>query len=179
MDRSTPLSVPALGTSRRTLLHGGGLAVLALGGGGLLAACSGESGADPAATAGPDTASPQVDGSPTAEPSASGEESGGETDSGGSGGLTIDAATVPVGGGIILSDAAFVVTQPEAGQFKAFDKICTHQGCPVSEVADAEIVCFCHGSKFSISDGSVVQGPADQGLAETPVTESGGQLTIG
>jgi len=85
---------------------------------------------------------------------------------------------VPVGGGVILEDADYVVTQPTRGQYKAFSKICTHQGCPVSKVADGQIKCPCHGSAFSIEDGSVVQDPADAPLKEATVVESGNNLVI-
>ena len=33
------------------------------------------------------------------------------------------------------------------------------QGCPVDNVSDGTINCTCHGSQFSIEDGSVVGGP--------------------
>ncbi len=72
-------------------------------------------------------------------------------------------ADVPVGGGVILADPALVITQPTAGDFKAFSSICTHQGCAVAEVTANEIVCPCHGSKFSATDGSVLTGPRDTG----------------
>ncbi|SDE51506.1 Rieske (2Fe-2S) protein [Auraticoccus monumenti] len=174
------MTQPRTTTSRRALLRGGGIAAVALGGG--LTACAAEqptagSPSDPAgsaaATPGPSagSTSPSASAAPsaTASPSAAAP----------TGGVQVAAAQVPVGGGTILEDADYVVTQPEAGQFKAFSKICTHQGCPVSDVAESEIVCFCHGSAFSISDGSVLRGPADQPLAETPVTASGDQLSIG
>ena len=41
---------------------------------------------------------------------------------------------VPVGGGVILDDADYVITQPTEGTYKAFSKICTHQNCPVASV---------------------------------------------
>ena len=72
----------------------------------------------------------------------------------------------------------YVVTQPTAGQYKAFTNICTHQGCPVSAVQDGVIICPCHGSHFSITDGSAVAGPAQAPLAEKKVTESGNNLYI-
>ncbi|MFP5282507.1 MAG: Rieske (2Fe-2S) protein, partial [Actinomycetes bacterium] len=82
---------------------------------------------------------------------------------------------VPVGGGAVLEDADYVVTQPSAGTYKAFSKICTHQGCPVAEVAEGAIRCNCHGSRFSAEDGSVVNGPATAPLKEAEVTEAGDQ----
>jgi Rieske Fe-S protein len=85
---------------------------------------------------------------------------------------------VPVGGGKIYGDLNLVVTQPEAGTFKAFSATCTHQGCQVSSVKDAEIVCACHFSKFSISDGSVDGGPASRPLPAVTIAVANGQLTV-
>ena len=67
---------------------------------------------------------------------------------------------IPVGGGVIIDEPAVVITQPAEGEVKAFTAICTHQGCLVSEVVDNEIICPCHGSRFSAVDGSVTSGPA-------------------
>jgi Rieske Fe-S protein len=90
-----------------------------------------------------------------------------------------NAADVPVGGGVVVEAQKVVVTQPTAGTFKAFSAVCTHQGCTVSKVTPAGISCPCHGSVFSVADGSVVQGPADKPLAEQPVTVDNGTLTLG
>lgn len=110
--------------------------------------------------------------------STSGTATGGTTTAAGSV-PKVKAADVPVGGGIIMQDAAYVVTQPTAGTFKAFSKVCTHQGCTVASVSNGHINCACHGSTFSATDGSVVNGPAKTPLAETKVTLSGDSLVIG
>ena len=106
-----------------------------------------------------------------------------ETSSGGvaAGGATVATTDVPVGGGTIVKDAeenVFVVTQPAEGEFKAFSGICTHQKCPVTEVAGDEIVCNCHGSRYAVADGSVVQGPAPAPLAEVTATVEGDQVVV-
>lgn len=85
---------------------------------------------------------------------------------------------IPKGGGVVFAGQKVVVTQPSAGEFKAFSAICTHQGCTVSEVKDGTIHCPCHGSRFRITDGSVAQGPAVQPLAATKVTVVGGEVTL-
>ena len=95
----------------------------------------------------------------------------------GSGAVSAKTSDIPVGGGRIFADAKTVVTQPTAGTYKAFSSICTHAGCPVSEVTDS-INCNCHGSKFSIEDGSVVNPPASKPLAESPVTVSGDKVVV-
>ncbi len=85
---------------------------------------------------------------------------------------------IPVGGGVILAEPAVVITQPTEGDVKAFTAICTHQGCLVSEVVDNEIVCPCHGSRFSATDGSVIDGPATQGLQAAGVAVEGGSVVL-
>jgi Rieske Fe-S protein len=93
--------------------------------------------------------------------------------------VSVAVGDVPVGGGKIFADQLVVVTQPTKGEFKAFTAICTHQGCPVTSIADGQIVCPCHASHYSIDDGSVLSGPAPKPLAEFPVTVKGGQVVVG
>jgi Rieske Fe-S protein len=81
-----------------------------------------------------------------------------------------------VGGGKVFTDAKIVVTQPAAGQFKAFTAVCTHAGCIVAKVQDKTIDCPCHGSKYNFTDGSVVNGPAPAPLAPVNVTVAGGNI---
>jgi Rieske Fe-S protein len=90
----------------------------------------------------------------------------------------VATSEVPVGGGVILKDADYVITQPTAGKFKAFSKICTHQNCAVGSVSDGTINCPCHNSKFSIEDGSVVNPPAQQPLPEAEVTVAGDKVVV-
>jgi Rieske Fe-S protein len=80
---------------------------------------------------------------------------------------------VPVGGGKILADKKIVITQPRAGSFQAFTAVCTHQGCTVSSVSGGTVNCPCHGSKFSITSGSVVAGPAPSALAPVSIKVQG------
>ncbi|MEV5975173.1 Rieske (2Fe-2S) protein [Streptomyces sp. NPDC051921] len=86
---------------------------------------------------------------------------------------------IPVGGGKVLADKGLVITQPKAGEFKAFSARCTHQGCSVSRVADGVIVCPCHQSHFDFSDGSVKQGPAKEPLEPTPIEVTGQAIRLG
>ena len=86
---------------------------------------------------------------------------------------------VPEGGGKIIDGKNIVITQPQAGSFKAFTAVCTHQGCIVSSVANGTIDCPCHGSKFSIKDGSVVNGPAPSPLAPVAIKVDGTSIVQG
>ncbi len=85
----------------------------------------------------------------------------------------IDKASIPVGGGRIFPDQKIVVTQPKAGEFKAFTAVCTHQGCLVSKVENGVITCGSpcgHGSEYDAATGQVKVGPAPAPLAEKKVT---------
>ena len=92
--------------------------------------------------------------------------------------LSIPTSRIPVGGGLILDNANFVVTQPAAGEFEAFNKMCTHQGCPVSQIVGTDIHCTCHGAKFSIADGSVTQGPATKPLRPAKAVVDGTDVLV-
>ena len=112
--------------------------------------------------------------------SACGADGSGGSGSGGAGSaapLTAKTSEITVGGGKVYADSRAVVTQPTAGQFKAFSSICTHAGCPVAEVTTT-INCNCHGSKFSITDGSVVNGPASKPLPARTVTVTGDSVSV-
>ncbi len=102
--------------------------------------------------------------------------SGGDTGSdGGSGGTTLAAVgDVPEGGGLIQGD--YVITQPVAGTFKAFSKVCTHAGCDVNKIDGGQIACPCHNSKFSIETGEPTSGPATKALPETKVKVDGDNI---
>lgn len=92
--------------------------------------------------------------------------------------VDVPTSDVPLGSGTILTNAAFVITQPSSGQFKAFSSICTHMECPVSKIKGNEIVCNCHGSRFSITDGSVTNGPATRPLTPAKVQQKGNTLHV-
>ena len=153
--------------TRRGVLRGGAVSGVALP---LLAACGG---ADPATT----TSTPETSsgGTPSGD--------GGSASASGSagGGPSVATADVPVGGGTIIKDEdenVFVVTQPSEGEFKAFSGICTHQKCPVTEVAGDEIICNCHGSRYAVADGAVLGGPAPAPLAEVSASVDGDQVVV-
>ncbi|HEY2832107.1 MAG TPA: Rieske (2Fe-2S) protein [Sporichthyaceae bacterium] len=163
--------------ARRTVLRG----ALALGAVGALAGCGGSS-SDSGAVRAPSggdtggstpTAAAPTEGSPS--PSASASDSGSSS----SGGEALGASSdIPVGGGQIYDAQKVVVTQPTAGSYQGFSAICTHEGCTVSDVSDGTINCPCHGSKYSINDGSVVHGPAQQPLPSKNVSVSGGNVSL-
>jgi Rieske Fe-S protein len=113
---------------------------------------------------------------------------GGSSDSSGTGGtgnepspaasgqVLATAADVPVGGGVVNKDLHVVVTQPTAGNYRAFTSICTHAGCDVGSISDNVITCPCHGSQFSAENGDVSRGPANAPLAAIAVAVQGGAI---
>ncbi|UYQ61352.1 Rieske (2Fe-2S) protein [Streptomyces peucetius] len=141
-------------TRRRTVLAAG-----AAGAAALVAGCGDGGGGEDPATRPP---APKEDGG---TPSPADEE------------LT-STGEIPVGGGRVFADRKVVVTQPEAGDFKAFSAVCTHQGCTVANVSDGTINCLCHSSKFQIDDGSVASGPATKPLPAQPITVSGDSIRV-
>ncbi len=114
-------------------------------------------------------------GAPPAQnsPAASGGSSGIGAGNGNAPDVLASTSDVPVGGGKILTDKRIVITQPHAGTFDAFTAVCTHQGCIVTTVSGGTINCPCHGSKFSIVNGSVVNGPAASPLAPVSIKVQG------
>jgi Rieske Fe-S protein len=74
--------------------------------------------------------------------------------------VSASTSDVEIGGGVILEDDRVVITQPTEGEFRGFSAVCTHQGCAVNAISDGTINCPCHGSRYSIVDGSVVQAAA-------------------
>jgi Rieske Fe-S protein len=141
---------------RRTVLVGGALASLT-------AACGGARPAPPAEAPGPDGFAP---GRPV-----------GETVAGGPGTVLGPVDAVPPGGGVVYERLAVVVTRTTAGELRGLSAVCPHDGCLVSEVTDASIVCPCHGSRFDL-DGAVTRGPARGPLAARPVRVDRGHLVL-
>ncbi|CAL9286580.1 MULTISPECIES: Rieske (2Fe-2S) protein [Streptomyces] len=147
------------GPARRTVVAAAGAAGLAV----ALSACSGSD----------DDAS--GDGAaPPASQGAGADSGGGEA----AGAALAATADIPEGGGKVFADQKVVVTQPTAGEFKAFSATCTHQGCAVKSVSDGVINCPCHNSNFSITDGSVQGGPATKPLPAVGITVSGDSIRL-
>jgi Rieske Fe-S protein len=143
-------SSPGGETTRRAALAGAGFAGLAA----TLAACGGGS-------------------------SSSSSPSSGSGQAGNSGSAALASTSeIPVGGGKVFSAEKVVVTQPTAGDFKAFSAICTHLGCLVDKVASGTIDCPCHGSKYSVKNGSVVSGPAPKPLPAQAIKVAGGKIKL-
>jgi Rieske Fe-S protein len=139
----------AAGMTRRGVLRGAAAVGVGTVAAGALAACSGGDGGAPAGR----------------EPAGSATEP-----------VNVPAADVPVGSAAISGQV--VVSQPTAGQFKAFSAVCTHEACLITRVQGATLECTCHGSTFSTTDGSVVRGPAQRALDPRTVSVAGDTITV-
>jgi Rieske Fe-S protein len=146
-------------SSRRAVLAGAGAACVAA-----LSGCTAYN-----ANNGGLAGAPPAQNSPAASAASSGNGAG----NGNAPDVLASTSDVPVGGGKILTDKKIVITQPQAGTFDAFTAVCTHQGCIVTTVSGGTINCPCHGSKFSIANGSVVNGPASSPLAPVSIKVQG------
>ncbi len=83
---------------------------------------------------------------------------------GGTGTLNVasQAALQNVGGAVraTVNNTQLVVIRTSMTEFLALSAICTHASCPVNLPANGALSCDCHGSRFSATDGRVLNGPA-------------------
>jgi len=68
------------------------------------------------------------------------------------------------------------------GHLYAFDDlcVCAEPACPLSGglLEGTEIMCQCHGSRFELSTGAVVKGPATEPLTTYEVEEADGEVRV-
>ena len=67
-----------------------------------------------------------------------------------------------------------------AGSFYAFGDTCTHLGCSLSEghLEETTVTCRCHGSRFDVTSGQVLRGPAQKSEPSYRVEVRGGSLWV-
>jgi len=69
-----------------------------------------------------------------------------------------------------------------ADRLYAFDDLCTCTGepCPLSGglLTGTTIMCQCHGSRFDVTTGAVINGPASTALTMYEVQESDGSIRL-
>jgi Rieske Fe-S protein len=143
--------------SRRSVLRGSALTVVAAGAGFVVARRS-----DAAKTRSSTTAA-NAYGAPVAQ----------------QGSLLTPLDRIPAGGGVVVESRRVVVTRGADGTVRGFSATCTHQGCSVTSVENGTISCPCHGSRFDAATGAAVRGPATRPLGEVAVVVRDGNVFTG
>ncbi len=93
------------------------------------------------------------------------------------------AAASSVGEGQIAAfktDEREIAVANVGGTYYAFNDICTHRRCSLAdgELDGTTLTCICHGSRFEVSTGEVVRGPAPRPLEVYPVSIEGDELRV-
>jgi len=80
--------------------------------------------------------------------------------------------------GVTISEGVLIYKMDS--KLKVYSAKCTHLGCLIEKEDKGEFVCPCHGSRYSVFDGSVKQGPSIKPLKELDyiLNESGDQYII-
>jgi len=68
---------------------------------------------------------------------------------------------IQLNNGVTFRDGLIVIKNDKQTQFLSAK--CTHLGCNIHAVENDELVCPCHGSRFSL-EGNCLKGPAKEGL---------------
>ena len=68
------------------------------------------------------------------------------------------------------------------GRLYAFDDLCTcgERSCPLSGglLTGTTLMCQCHGSRFDVATGALLNGPASEPLGGYEVREADGEIRI-
>lgn len=86
----------------------------------------------------------------------------------------VNAALAAPGGSAIKDNV--IILHTTGNNYFALSKVCTHQSCTVG-FDGTEVVCPCHGSRFSTS-GAVLQGPAASPLSKYTASVSDNILSV-
>ena len=93
----------------------------------------------------------------------------------------LPAAELPEGDpmAVTVGDTPVLLVRA-GGQVRALHDRCSHRGCSLATgtVDGTVIECPCHGSRFSLADGSIERGPATAPQPAFEVREQDGQLEV-
>ncbi len=95
-------------------------------------------------------------------------------------GLATDALPAGQPTRVLVDETPVLLVRHGDGVHALHDR-CSHRGCPLSDMGevDGEVIeCSCHGSRFSLHDGSVQRGPATTDQPSYEVRESDGQIEL-
>jgi 3-phenylpropionate/trans-cinnamate dioxygenase ferredoxin subunit len=81
---------------------------------------------------------------------------------------------------VVKVDGVNVAVAEAAGTLVAFDDTCTHRACPLSEgvIEDLTVTCPCHNSRFDLTTGEPLDGPATAPIRIRRVAVDGDFLLI-
>ena len=82
--------------------------------------------------------------------------------------------------GVVVGDTPVLLLRHRDHVHAIHDR-CSHRGCSLAELGKVDretIECGCHGSRFSLRDGSVQRGPATVGQPAYEVRERDGKVEI-
>ena len=80
----------------------------------------------------------------------------------------------------VVVDETPVLLLRQGGLTFAIHDRCSHRGCSLSEgqLEGEEIVCACHGSRFSLRDGAILNGPATAAQPAFQVRDNEGRIEV-
>jgi len=81
---------------------------------------------------------------------------------------------------VVVEDTPVFLLRSAERTFALHDR-CNHRGCSLvgrGEVSGGEIECLCHGSRFALEDGSLLQGPATQPQPAFETRERNGKVEL-
>lgn len=80
---------------------------------------------------------------------------------------------------VVVDDTPVLLLRENDSIYAIHDR-CSHRGCSLSqgEVEGDEIVCSCHGSRFSLRDGAVRHGPATAAQPAFQVRVQDGRIEV-
>ncbi len=82
--------------------------------------------------------------------------------------------------GIGRSPATRITLTNVGGTIFAIDDTCTHKGCSLGDgkLDGSTVQCACHGSRFDVTSGAVVRGPAEDPVRSYPVHVANGEVQV-
>lgn len=96
--------------------------------------------------------------------------------------LAVEGGAIMKSLGEVNAGKPVIIIRSGEKTFVVLSSVCTHQGCQVSlpNSLGGDLVCGCHNSIFSSTDGSVKQGPATDPLQRFATSFDSGKniLTI-
>jgi nitrite reductase/ring-hydroxylating ferredoxin subunit/uncharacterized membrane protein len=93
----------------------------------------------------------------------------------------LDAADLPPGGAVAAQagDTPVLLVRRGTGIAALHDR-CSHRGCSLAEgeIQGDAVTCSCHGSRFGLGDGAVLQGPATAPQPVLDARERDGRIEV-